>query len=119
MKIELKSNPIPVLGWSDLAEDHCYVHLAEGVQYGLSIICNTHKKLNEDELCAFIFYNEYSKRTLYKVFSGTVEELGIFPNHLAPNAYKFYPEKEIIISSIGSCPDCGEPEVVILESKKL
>jgi hypothetical protein len=119
MTVELKNSHLPVLGWRETSEFSFYEQLAEGVQYGLSIICNTHKNLNENELCAFIFYSEYSKRTIYKVFSGTVEELGIFPNHLAPSAYRFHPEKEIKISSIGNCPNCGDPEVVILESKKL
>jgi hypothetical protein len=119
MKLTIKDNHLPVVGWCDLAESTCYEHLAEGVCEGLSMICNTHKELDEDAPCVFIFYLEYSKRTLYKAFSGKVEELGIYPNHLAPFAYEFFPAKEVIISSIGNCPDCGDPQDAILESKRL
>jgi SNF2 family DNA or RNA helicase len=119
MKLKICNNNIPVLGWCDVAECGSYLQLAEDVRDGQSIIYNSDKDLDDGELCAFIFYYEYSKKTVYIVYSGKVEYLGRYPDHSAPYAYVFYPEKEIKVSSIGYCECCGEPGRVILESKKL
>ena len=119
MKIELSNDNIPVLGWCETSECSYYEQLAEDARDGQSIIYNSDKDLDDDELCAFIFYYEYSKKTVSVVYSGTVEYLGHYPDCSTPYAYAFYPEKEIIISSIGYCKCCGDPGRVILKSKKL
>lgn len=119
MKIKLENSKIPVLGWSDISECKCYEQLAEDMNDGETIIYNTIEEFDDEELCAFIFYDDYSKRTVYSVFSGSVEFIGRHPDHDAPFAYIFYPDKEIIVESIGYCQCCGEPGKVILKSKKL
>jgi hypothetical protein len=119
MKIELSIDHLPVLGWCDVSECPCLEQLEEEVRDGQSIIYNSDKDLDDDELCAFIFYYEYSKKTIYAVYSGTVEYLGHYPECSAPFAYVFYPEKEIKVSSIGYCKCCGGPGKVILKSKNL
>jgi len=119
MNIELSDNRLPVLGWRETSEFSFYEQLAEGVRDGQSIICNSDKDIDQDELCAFIFYYEYSKKSVSVVYSGTVEYLGYYPDHSAPYAYAFYPKKEIKVSYIGYCQCCGDPGKVILESKKL
>jgi hypothetical protein len=119
MKLEIKNDHLPVLGWCDVSECGSYVQLAEEVRDGQSLIYNSDKDLDDDELCAFIFYYEYSKKTVSVVYSGTVEYIGCYPDHSAPYAYAFNPEKEIKVSSIGYCQCCGDPGMVILESKKL
>jgi hypothetical protein len=95
MNLEINNGHLPVVGYCDIAESNFYELLAEDMRDGMSLICNTEKDL-EDEKCSYIFYNEYCERT-----------------------YRFFPDKEIKISSIGHCPDCGEPQDVILESKRL
>ena len=119
MNIELKSNKIQVLGWSDVSECSCYKRLAKDMIDGDSIIYNTIKEFEDEERCVYLFFEDYSKRTLYKAISGRVEFIGRHPDHSAPFAYVFYPLKEIRVSSIGYCKCCGEPDVVILQSKKL
>jgi hypothetical protein len=119
MTVELKNNHLPVLGWCDGSECGSYVQLAEEVRNGQSLIYNSDKDIDDNELCAFIFYDEYSQKTVSVVFSGTVEYLGYYPDHTAPYAYAFYPEKEIKVRSIGYCRCCGNPGMVILKSKKL
>ena len=119
MTVELKNNHLPVLGWCEVSECGCYAQLAEDVGNGECIIYSSDKEFDENELCAFIFYYEFSKKTVYIVYSGKVEYLGRYPDHSAPNAYAFYPDKEIKISNIGHCKCCGEPGEVILKSKKL
>ena len=119
MTLELKNNSLFVVGWCDTSEDPCYKQLAEGVREGHRIICNTKKELNDDELCAFLFYDEYSKSTLHAAFSGRIEYLGPHPDLSEPRAYAFYAEKEIKVSSIVHCECCGDPGIVILKSKKL
>jgi hypothetical protein len=118
MNLEINNGHLPVVGYCDIAESNFYELLAEDMRDGMSLICNTEKDL-EDEKCSYIFYNEYCERTVYAVFSGTVEFLGYYPDDSLPYAYRFFPDKEIKISSIGHCPDCGEPQDVILESKRL
>jgi hypothetical protein len=119
MKIELKSNTIPVLGWSDISECKCYEQLAKDMNDGEEIIYNTIEEFDDEELCAFIFYDDYSKRTVYSVFSGSVEFIGRHPDHSAPFVYVFYPLKKIKVKGVGYCECCGEPEAVMLKSKKL
>jgi hypothetical protein len=119
MKLKISNDHLPVLGWCEISECPCYEQLAEEVRDGQSIIYNSDKDLDDDELCAFIFYDEYSKGTLHSVFSGRVNSIGHYPDHTAPYAYAFYPEKEIKINSIGYCKCCGGPGEVILKSKKL
>ena len=119
MKLEINKDHLPVLGWCETSVCSYYEQLAEDVRDGQSIIYNSDKDFDDDELCAFIFYYEYSKKTVSVVYSGKVEYLGRYPDHSAPYAYVFYPEKEIKVSSIGYCECCGEPGRVILESKKL
>jgi hypothetical protein len=119
MKIELKRNIIPVLGWSDISECKCYEQLAKDMDNGECIIYNTIKEFEDKELCAFIFYEEFEKGTLYTVFSGRVELIGRHPNHYVPFVYVFYPMKKIKIKGVGYCKCCDEPEAVMLKSKKL
>jgi len=119
MKLKLKNNLIPVLGWCDLSECSCYKTLAKDMNDGESIIFNTIREFEDEELCVFIFYEEYDKRNLYSVFTGTVELIGRHPDHSAPLAYKFYPMKKVNIKGVGYCKCCGEPEAVMLKNKKL
>ena len=119
MKIELKSNIIPVLGWSDISECNCYKHLAQDINEGEDIIYNTIRELEDGGLCTYIFYQDYSVRTLYSVYIGRSHFIGRHPDHSAPFAFVFSPLKKIEVSSVGYCECCGEPETVILKSKKL
>ena len=119
MKIEIKSNIIPVLGWSDVAECKCYEQLAKYMNDGEEIIYNTIRVLEDDELCAYIFYNDFDSGTIYEVFIGRVELIGLHPNHHAPLVYVFFPMKKIKVNGIGYCGCCGEPETVMLKTKKL
>ncbi|MBV6419628.1 MAG: hypothetical protein DAHOPDDO_00851 [Ignavibacteriaceae bacterium] len=119
MKIELKSSILPVLGWSDVAECKCYEQLAKDMNDGEEIIYNTIREFEDDELCAYIFYNDFDSGTLYTVFIGRVEFIGRHPDHSAPFVYVFYPMKQIKVKGVGYCKCCGEPEAVMLKSKKL
>ena len=119
MNIELKSNKIPVLGWSDISECVCYKQLAKDMNDGDTIIYNTIRELEDEELCAYIFYNDFSKNKLHTVISGRVQFIGRHPDHSAPFAYVFYPLNKVKISSVEYCKCCGEPEAVILKNKKL
>ncbi len=119
MKIELSNDNIPVLGWSDISECKCYKQLAKDINDGEVIIYNTIKEFEEEELCAYIFYDDYSKQTIYAVYSGRVEFIGRHHDHSAPFAYVFYPMKKIKIKGVGYYKCSGEPEAVMLKSKKL
>lgn len=119
MKLKLKSNLIPVLGWCDISDCQCYEQLVEEMSNGDSIIYNTDIDLDEDELCAFIFYADYSKKTVYAIFSGTAEYLGRHIDHSAPLTYVFYPGKKIKPRVVGYDKDSRHPKVVILKAKKV
>jgi hypothetical protein len=119
MKLEICNDHLPVLGWCETSECPCYEQLAEEVRDGYEITYNSSLELDEDELCTFIFYDEYSKGTLHAVFSGRVNYLGHYPDHSAPHTYVFYPEKEIKIRCVGHSKDDGSPQVIILKSKIL
>lgn len=119
MKIEFESKIIPVLGWSDLAECKFYKHLAQDMNDGEEIIYNTIRELEDDGLCAYIFYTDYSNKTLYSIYIGRIHFIGRHPDHSAPFAFVFSPLKKVKVSSVGYCDCCGEPQTVILNSKKL
>jgi hypothetical protein len=119
MEIKLNNNIIPVLGWCDVSECSCYEALAEDMNVGESIIFNTPREFEDGQLCAFMFYFEFNKQNLHSVFSGTVKFIGRHPDHEAPFAYIFYPEKKVNIKGVGYCKCCGKPEEVILKSKKV
>ena len=119
MKIEFNNNIIPVLGWSDVTECKCYEQLAKDMDNGDCIIYNTITEFEDEELCAYIFFEDYEKGTLSKVFSGRVELLGRHPNHYAPLVYVYYPMTKIKIKGVGYGKDSDEPEAVMLKSKKL
>jgi hypothetical protein len=94
MKLNISNGHLPVLGYRDMSECSCYEQLAEDMENGEIIIYNTIEEFEDEELCAFIFYDDYSKRTVYSVFSGKVEFIGRHPDHEAPFAYIFIPDKE-------------------------
>lgn len=119
MKVEFNNNIIPVLGWSDIGECKCYEQLAKDMNDDEEIIYNTIREFEDDELCAYIFYNDFDSGTLYTVFIGRVEFIGRHPDHSAPFVYVFYPMKQIKVKGVGYCKCCGEPEAVMLKSKKL
>ena len=119
MKIELKSNTIPVLGWSDISECKCYEQLAKDINDGEEIIYNTIREFEDGELCAYIFYKDFEESKLHTVFTGRVEFIGRHPDHSAPFTYVFYPMKQIKVKGVGYCECCGEPEAVMLKTKKL
>ena len=85
MKIKLESNIIPVLGWSDISECNCYKHLSQDINDGEDIIYNTIRELEDGGLCAYIFYQDYSVRTLYSVYIGRSHFIGRHPNHSVNN----------------------------------
>lgn len=119
MNLEIKSSVLPVLGWSDISECKCYKQLAKDINDGEAIIYNTIREFEDEELCAYIFYEDYSSKTLYEVYSGKVEFLGRHPDHSAPFVYAFYPMKKIKIKGVGYCECCDEPEAVMLKNKKV
>lgn len=119
MNIELKSNKIPVLGWSDVSECNCYKRLAKDMIDGDVIIYNTIREFEEEELCVYVFYINFSKKKLHTVISGRVQFIGRHPDHSAPFTYVFFPLSKVKVSSVGYCKCCGDPDEVILESKKL
>jgi hypothetical protein len=115
MKKEIKKNLLPVLGWCEVSECPCYGELAEDVRSGQSIIYNSDKEFDDDELCAFIFYYEYPE-SVYVVYSGKVNYLGHYPDHSTPFAYVFTPQREVKIKAVGSCKECNDPQVVVLKN---
>jgi hypothetical protein len=119
MKIELKENCLPVLGWLDMSADNFYEYLAEEVSDGNEIIFNTYKKFKEDELCVFLLYKDYSKKRIYRAMSGTAKYLGLYPDHTAMLTYAFHPSSVIKVNGIKSCAHCGIPEIAVLKTKKL
>ena len=119
MKIALKENCLPVLGWLDMSADMFSEYLAEEVSDGNEIVFNTYKKFKEDELCTFILYKDRSKKIVYKVMTGTAEYLGLYPDKSAMLTYAFYPNNSIKVNGIKSCAHCGNPEIVVLKTKKL
>lgn len=119
MEIKFNSNIVPVLGWCDQSVCSFYKTLAEDINEDEIIICTTSIDFEDEDLCAFIFYDDYHNKNLYSVFTGTVEFIGRHPDHSAPFAYIFYPEKKVNIKGVGYCKCCGEPEEVMLKDKKL
>lgn len=119
MKVKFNNNIIPVLGWSDVAECQCYKQLAKDMNDGEIIINNTIREFEDEELCAYIFYNDFDSGILYTVFIGRVEFIGRHPNHFAPLVYAFWPISSIKVKGVRYCKCCEEPEAVMLKSKKL
>jgi hypothetical protein len=119
MELKLNKNILPVLGWSDVSVCSYNKSLANEMNDGEVIIYNTSIDYEDDELCAFIFYDGYLNKKIYSVFTGKVEFIGGHTDHSAPLAYKFYPMKEVVIKGVGYCKCCGEPEEVMLKDKKL
>jgi hypothetical protein len=119
MNIEIKSSRMPVLGWSDISECNCYKRLAKDMIDGDVIIYNTIREFEEEELCVYIFYNNFSKQKLHMVISGRVQFIGRHPDHSAPFTYVFYSLNKVKVSSVDYCKCCGHPDEVILNNKKL
>jgi len=119
MKIELKSNTLPVLGYSDLSKSKFYEQLEKNMQDGKPIICNTVPELLDREICAYIIYKDFEKGSVSKVYSGKVEFVGIYPDHRSPLACVFSTMKKIDIEDVVYCKCCGKPDVVILKTKRL
>jgi len=51
--------------------------------------------------------------------SGTAKYLGFYPDHTAMLTYAFCPTNELKVTGIKSCAHCGNPEIVVLKTKKL
>ena len=119
MKIELKSNTLPVLGYSDLSKSKFYEQLEKDMQDGNPIFSNTVPELLDEEICAYIIYKDFEKGSISKVYSGRVEFVGIYPDHRAPFACVFFPMKKVDVKDISYCKSCGRPDTVILKTKKL
>jgi len=119
MEIKLNSNIVPVLGWCDVSECSCYEALAEHMNDGETIIYNTPREFEDGDVCAFMFYDEYDKRNIHSVLTGTVKFIGRHPDHSAPFTYIFSDAKKVNVKGVGYCKCCGKPEVVVLKNKKL
>ena len=119
MKIEFKTNYIPVLGWLDITAGVFYEDLANEVCNSGDVIFSRNTHFDDGELCTIIFYKDYSKKRFYQVMTGTVMFLGLYPDPSAMMAYSFDPVKNIKVKRIEYCEHCGVPEVVILKTKKL
>jgi len=121
MKIELKSNYIPLLDWLDLSEDSFYSSIANEFSEKKCMVFHPDGDIDEDEYHSFIFFKDYEKKKLYKVFIGKIKYLGrcIDVESKFQDAYGFYPEGEIKISCIGVGEDFGLPNSVFIKQKKL
>jgi hypothetical protein len=119
VKINLKSNILPVLGWADMSVSSYYVQLEKEMNDGTSITYNNLKDLIDGDISVFLFYEDYEKDKLHSIYSGEVRFVGLTANHLAPYTYEFYPSKRIEFTGIGYCKCCGVPDVVMVKSKKL
>ena len=119
MKIELKSNTLPVLGYSDLSKSKFYEQLEKNMEDGEPLIYNTVPELLDEDICAYIIYKDFEKGSISKVYSGRVEFVGIYPDHKAPLACVFFPMKKVDVKDVSYCKCCGRPDVVILKTKRL
>ena len=119
MKIEIKNNTLHVLGFSDLSKSKFYEQLEKDMQDGNPIFSNTVPELLDEEINAYIFYKDFKKGSISKVYSGRVEFVGIYPDHKSPFACVFYPLNKIDIKDVVYCKCCGRPDTVILKTKKL
>ena len=121
MKIELKSNYIPLVDWLDLSKDSFYSSIANEFSAKKCMVFHPDEDIDEDEYHSFIFFKDYEKKMLYKGFIGRVKYLGrcIDEESKFREAYGFYPEGEIKISRIGIDEDFRLPNSVFIKQKKL
>ena len=122
MKIELKSSHIPLVDWVDISEDSSYSALANEFSAKKCMVFYPDNISDADELHSYMFFKEYKTKKLYKVFVGRIKYLGRCideESNFGREAYGFYPEGEIKISSIGVDEDFGLPVSVFIKQKKL
>ena len=119
MKLSIENNIIPLLGWLDLTVTHYYKLLEKDVNQGLSILHTTYLDFEDGEICAFIFYKDFAKELIKSIYIGKVEFISSTTDHLRPFGYNFYPLKRTKVKGIAYGSSCGEPEAVMLKTKKL
>ena len=120
MNIELKTSIVPVLDWADTSD--CPHTLMEKNTEKGGWIWTHHiiKDLKDDDLCVYIFYNDYNNGLISNIFIGrVVKYLVPIPGRSTPAGCIFAPIEKIKVKDIVYDKFLSRPKAVMLKSKKL
>ena len=78
-----------------------YVELIEKVKKGASIVHEFSRELDPSEEYIYLFYKSFHPTIIETAFKGKIEYVGIFPEGVAPHAYKFTQSEEVILNALG------------------
>ena len=119
MNIDLKTNIIPVLDYTDMLGSPHRI-METNTKYGGWIWThNIIKDLKDDDFCAYVFYDDYKNNVISNIFIGkVVKYLVPIPGTSKPAGCIFAPIRKINMQKI-VYNKFFEPKAVILKNKKL
>jgi hypothetical protein len=100
MLIKTEKTTNPIFGWTIDNDSDFYPELIEKVKNGASIIHEYRRQLDLSEEYIYIFFKSFQPTIIEAAFKGKVEYVGIFPEEVAPHAYKFIPSEEVILNAL-------------------
>ena len=101
MLIKTEKTTNPVFGWTVDDDSDFYPELIERVKNGASIVHEYPRELDPSEEYIYLFFKSFHPTIIEAAFKGKIEYVGIFPEVVAPYAYKFTPSEEVILNALG------------------
>ena len=100
MFIKTEKTTNPVFGWTVDDDSEFYPELIEKVKKGDSIVHEYSRDLDQSEEYIYLFFKSFHPTIIEAAYKGKIEYVGIFPEGLAPYAYKFTPIEEVILNAL-------------------
>ena len=101
MLINTEKTVNPVFGWTVDDDTEFYPELIEKVKKGASIVHEFSREIDPSEEYIYLFFKSFHPSIIETAFKGKIEYVGIFPEGIAPHAYKFTPSEEVILNGLG------------------
>jgi len=101
MLIKTEKTTNPVFGWTVDDDSEFYPELIEKVKKGASIVHEFSRELDPSEEYIYLFIKSFHPTIIETAFKGKIEYVGIFPESVAPHAYKFTQSEEVILNALG------------------
>jgi hypothetical protein len=119
MKIVFRLVPIQIFGWCVNSDPSFFNHMINSVKNGESIVQESVRKVDENDVYAYLFYDSFNPPTLAKAFIGKVKLKGTYPEPTAPYGYIFNPNNDLQIKALLVDETEAGPDYVILDHKLL
>ena len=100
MLIKTEKITSPVFGWTVDDDSEFYPELIEKVKKGASIVHEYSRELDPSEEYIYLFFKSFHPTIVEAAYKGKIEYVEIFPEVIAPHAYKFTPSEEVILNGL-------------------